>query len=191
VPGSRSDAVGCNKTLELTMKIARTGNWKVGAGQANRWLSANTFRVGCQAAHNTRCRRAMTFVTLTGESGGALSFGIRDSRILSRLLDSRPEVSAPLYVLGDSMGTLAAAHLASMRKDVRGLILQAPTVVFDRTIVSYIKSNSPWLAWCLTERAMRQGAVRALARAGVSLSQTGHKADPRLAIDSGADPCAS
>jgi pimeloyl-ACP methyl ester carboxylesterase len=132
----------------------------------------------------------------SGESGGALSFGIRDSRTLSRLLDSRPETSAPLYVLGDSMGTLAAAHLALIRTDVRGLILQAPISVFDRTVVSYIKNYSPRLAWCLTEPAMREGAMRSLARAGVSLAQTDIKpilnslSIPVLILASSEDPVA-
>jgi len=108
----------------------------------------------------------------SGESDGVLSFGVRDSRILSQLLDSRPEISAPLYVLGNSMGALAATHLAVSRKDLRGLILQAPMPVFDRAVVNYIESYSPRLAWCLTERAMKEGAVSALAHAGVSLAQT-------------------
>jgi pimeloyl-ACP methyl ester carboxylesterase/uncharacterized protein YceK len=131
-----------------------------------------------------------------GESGGELSFGVRDSRILSELLDSRPHTSMPLYVLGNSMGALAATHLAVLRKDVHGLILQAPMPVFDRAVVSYIENYSPRLAWWLTERAMKRGAMSAIARAGVSLEQTDIKplvaslSIPVLILASTEDPVA-
>lgn len=133
----------------------------------------------------------------SGESEGMLSFGVRDSRVLSQLLDSRPHTTEPLYVLGNSMGAVAATHLSNQRKDIAGLILQAPMPVFDRAVVSYINNYSPLLAWCLTERSMKQGAVSALSRAGVSLAETDIKplvsslSMPVLILASAEDPIAS
>jgi len=70
------------------------------------------------------------------------------------------------------MGALAATRLAAARKDIRGLILQAPMRVFDQAVVSYMENDSPLLAKWLTERAIRSGARAALTRAGVDLAQT-------------------
>lgn len=113
-----------------------------------------------------------------GESDGSFGFGVKDSGPLSELLDSRV-VMQPLYVLGNSMGALAATHLAAARQDIRGLILQAPMPVFDEAVMRYIENDSPLLAKCLTERAIRSGAREALMRAGIQLAQTDIK--PRIA----------
>ncbi|HEY0686165.1 MAG TPA: alpha/beta fold hydrolase [Steroidobacter sp.] len=107
-----------------------------------------------------------------GESDAPLGFGIKDSGPLNELLDSRVEIQYPLYVLGNSMGAVAATHLAAARKDIHGLILQAPMPVFDQAVMSYIENDSPLLAKSLTERAIKNGARTALAQAGVSLTQT-------------------
>lgn len=114
-----------------------------------------------------------------GESDGSFGFGVKDSGPLSELLDSRVAIQYPLYVLGNSMGALAATYLAAARKDIHGLILQAPMPVFDQAVMSYIENDSPLLAKCLTERAIKGGARAALMRADIQLAQTDIK--PRVA----------
>jgi uncharacterized protein len=111
-----------------------------------------------------------------GESGGSLGFGVKDSGPLGELLDSRVAMQYPLYVLGNSMGAVAATLLAAARNDIHSLILQAPMPVFDQAAVSHIENDSPLLAKWLTERAIRGGARAALTRGGIDLAQTDVKA---------------
>src|SRR5690606_24317692 len=77
-----------------------------------------------------------------------------------------------LYVLGNSMGAVAATHLAVVRQDIAGLILQAPMPEFGLAAVRYIESYSPLLAACLSDRAIEEGARQAVRRSGVDVAQT-------------------
>lgn len=132
-----------------------------------------------------------------GATGGKVGFGIADSEMLSELLDDLPEKRSPLYVVGNSMGALAAVYLAHRRGDVRGLILQAPMPVLDLAARNYIESYSPMLSKFLTRRSIDAGVERALRDAGVTLQQTDIKPLvtslqlPVLIFASPADPVSS
>jgi pimeloyl-ACP methyl ester carboxylesterase len=107
-----------------------------------------------------------------GESGGKVSFGVNDRQVLSQMLDSLPEKIDALYVAGDSMGAVAATYLAAGRSDIRGVILQAPMMIFDEAVVGYMNNYHPLLAGFMTESSIREGARKALRQAGVTLEQT-------------------
>lgn len=112
-----------------------------------------------------------------GDSAGSAGFGPQDSLILAELLDAQPVgVGQPVYVLGNSMGAVAATHLARNRSDVQGLILQAPMPIFDVAVENYFRSYSPTLAAVLTQSSIRSGALQALRAANVTLGQTDVKA---------------
>lgn len=111
-----------------------------------------------------------------GDSAGSVSFGPQDSLILAELLDAQPVGDQPIYVLGNSMGAVAATHLARNRSDVQGLILQAPMPIFDIAVANYFSSYSPTLAAVLTQSSIRSGALQALRSANVTLEQTDVKA---------------
>ena len=130
-----------------------------------------------------------------GESGGQLSFGIKDAAVLDELMAQQALQDAPIYVLGNSLGSVAATYLTTRRK-TDGLILLAPMPRFDRAAVSYIKNYSPLLAWWLTGNSIRDGAIQALAQAQVELQQTDIKPliaslqTPVLILASPEDPVA-
>ena len=108
-----------------------------------------------------------------GESGGEIGFGVNDSQILDNLighLSGNTEYS--ILVVSNSMGAVAAAHLAKRNKRVSGLILQAPMTRFDSASVNYINSYSPFMASFVSDEIIRESAVDALNNADVLLSQT-------------------
>ena len=107
-----------------------------------------------------------------GESSGDIGFGIKDSHVLDELLAQRPSNKLPVLVVGNSMGSIAAIHLAAKNGRISGLILQAPMIKFDSAAVNYINSYSPFIASFLSDRVIREGSVKALKKGNVSLSQT-------------------
>ena len=131
-----------------------------------------------------------------GENHDPVQFGPKDSEALTELLDQAGELQGPLYVFGYSMGALAAAHLERRRTDVAGLILQAPMMTFDRSVLGYAKQYSPVLYRLLTPRSIQAGARKALASAKTPLEQTDIKpllaasCTPTLIIASSNDPVA-
>ena len=108
-----------------------------------------------------------------GESGGEIGYGVLDSQILDAVLDHLSGSNdCPTLVVGNSMGAVAATHLARKNDRVSGLILQAPMMIFDSASVNYINSYSPFMTSFLPDYTIREGAVKALNNAGVLLSQT-------------------
>ncbi|WP_323844476.1 alpha/beta hydrolase [Microbulbifer magnicolonia] len=107
-----------------------------------------------------------------GESGGRLSFGIRDGEVLNELLNSHHATTHPLFIVGNSMGSITAVELARKRDDISGLILQAPMIVFDEAAANYANAYSPFLSLLLSDKSIRRGATQALQAAEVSLDQT-------------------
>jgi pimeloyl-ACP methyl ester carboxylesterase len=107
-----------------------------------------------------------------GESSPGVRFGIEDSDVLSELLDTLEVSGNPIFVVGNSLGAVAATRLLSLRNDIDGLVLQAPMVVFDQAVVNYANAYSPFYSSFIPDSSMRTGAVKALKDAGVSLEQT-------------------
>jgi len=109
-----------------------------------------------------------------GDSDGEISFGVNDSQIINKLLESKSDIEYPLYLLGNSMGAVTASYLAS-NNDVSGLILLAPMTKFDEAAVNYALSYSPIISTLFTEEVIRQGAIEALNEANISVEQTNIK----------------
>jgi len=131
-----------------------------------------------------------------GESNSKISFGVKDSQILDELLSQRSNIRYPLFFVGNSMGAVSAAHLAAIRSDVSGLILLAPMMMFDEAAVNYINSYSPLISVFISDQVIRDGAIKALNNADVSLDQTDIKPIisslkiPTLILVSSSDPVA-
>ena len=117
-----------------------------------------------------------------GKSGGEKQYGVGDAEIINALIDQRIKVNKEpnaegvgadkLYVLGNSMGSIAALHLSRMREDITGIILQAPMLKFDLAVNNYINANSPLLAHFFTESSIERAAIKSLQRANITLEQT-------------------
>ena len=129
-----------------------------------------------------------------GESGGEKQYGVGDAEIINALIDQQIKVAKEsnavgagaekLYVLGNSMGCIAALHLSQMREDITGIILQAPMLKFDLAVNNYINANTPLLARFFTESTIEQAAIQSLQRANVMLEQT----DTQLLISGSNQP---
>ncbi|MCP4077517.1 MAG: alpha/beta hydrolase [Gammaproteobacteria bacterium] len=107
-----------------------------------------------------------------GDSSGEISFGIKDAKIINELLNSSVDLAYPLYVLGNSMGAVAATYLAKENDYVSGIILQAPMTIFDNATVNYSLNHSSIITRLFSEKAIRQGAIKALDKADVFVEQT-------------------
>jgi pimeloyl-ACP methyl ester carboxylesterase len=107
-----------------------------------------------------------------GESSPGIRFGIEDSDVLSELLDTLEVSGKPIFVVGNSLGAVAATRLLNLRNDIDGLVLQAPMVVFDQAVVNYANAYSPFSSSFIPDSSIRTGAVKALKDAGVRLEQT-------------------
>jgi pimeloyl-ACP methyl ester carboxylesterase len=168
------DAFGEEETIQLHLMRKNTGFYR---GEV---ILIHGFRMTKEFMINSALYfRFLGFTVLIpdllghGESGGEIGFGVKDSQILDNLLvhlSSSKEY--PILVVGNSMGAVAATHLAMKNKRVSGLILQAPMTRFDSASVNYINSYSPFMASFLSDQIIREGAVDALNNADVLLSQT-------------------
>jgi pimeloyl-ACP methyl ester carboxylesterase len=107
-----------------------------------------------------------------GESSPGIRFGIEDSDILSELLDKLDVSSKPIFVVGNSLGAVAATQLLTSRTDIDGLVLQAPMVEFDQAVVNYANAYSPFYSSFIPDSSIGTGAVKALKDADVTLEQT-------------------
>jgi pimeloyl-ACP methyl ester carboxylesterase len=107
-----------------------------------------------------------------GESSPGIRFGIEDSDILSELLDKIDVSGKPIFVVGNSLGAVAATQLLNLRNDIDGLVLQAPMVVFDQAVVNYANAYSPFYSSFIPDSSIGTGAVKALKDADVTLEQT-------------------
>ncbi|CAN5582048.1 hypothetical protein BH23PSE2_BH23PSE2_09800 [soil metagenome] len=107
-----------------------------------------------------------------GGSDPPIGLGVHDAAWVDVLLDQRETLRRPLVVLGNSMGAVAAVHLAQRRDDVAALILQAPMLPFDEALVNFTRYVKPRGARWIPEASLRRGALRMLARADVPLEQT-------------------
>ncbi|MCP5164811.1 MAG: alpha/beta fold hydrolase [Pseudomonadales bacterium] len=107
-----------------------------------------------------------------GKSSPGIGFGVEDSTIISELIDQQGLSPAPVLVVGNSLGAVAATRLLAERSDIVGLLLQAPMTVFDQATVNYVNAYSPLPSWMIPDSMVREGALAALQDAGVALEQT-------------------
>ena len=168
------DALGEEETIQLHLVRKNTGLYR------GHVILIHGFRMTKEFMVNSALYfRFLGFSVLIpdllahGESGGEIGYGVLDSQILDDVLvHISGGKECPILVVGNSMGAVAATHLARRNKRVSGLILQAPMTIFDSASVNYINSYSPFMASFLPDHMIREGAVNALNNAGVSLSQT-------------------
>ncbi|WP_124748976.1 alpha/beta hydrolase [Alteromonas facilis] len=107
-----------------------------------------------------------------GESSGAKAFGVGDSHIINELINKEHISEQPLYLLGNSMGAVAATHIAKMRNDVAGIILQAPMIDFDQAVLRYANANHPYLHRIMGDTSILEGALSALTDANLTVADT-------------------
>lgn len=107
-----------------------------------------------------------------GESGGKKAFGVGDSQIINELINSEHDPQQDLYLLGNSIGAVAVTHIAKMRDDVSGIILQAPMINFDEAVLRYATVNHPYLKSLIGDAAILDGAVSALADVNLTVAET-------------------
>lgn len=192
------DTPGKEETIQLHLMRKNTGLYR---GQV---ILIHGFRMTKEFMINSALYfRFLGFSVLVpdllahGESGGEVGYGVLDSQILDDVLvHVSGSKECPILVVGNSMGAVAATHLARKNNRVSGLILQAPMTIFDSASVNYINSYSPFMASFLPDHIIREGAVNALNNAGVLLSQTDIKPAlsslkiPTLILTSVSDPVA-
>ncbi|RUO63610.1 alpha/beta hydrolase [Pseudidiomarina insulisalsae] len=101
-------------------------------------------------------------------------FGVRDADMISALLDSLPqrEKPGPLYIAGQSMGSVAAANVARQRKDVAGLMLFAPMLPMDQATEAVLAEIYPRLSKLMSSDTVRQGVIGAMRRQDLELADT-------------------
>ena len=168
------DALGKEETIQLHLVRKNTGLYR---GQV---ILIHGFRMTKEFMINSALFfRFLGFSVLIpdllahGESSGEIGYGVLDRQILDHVLvHVSGSKECPILVVGNSMGAVAATHLAKENNRVSGLILQAPMTRFDSASVNYINSYSPFMASFLSDDTIREGAVDALSSAGVLLSQT-------------------
>ncbi|WPZ01429.1 alpha/beta hydrolase [Idiomarina sp. OXR-189] len=107
-----------------------------------------------------------------GDSAGAKTFGVIDSYVINEIITKEHVSQRDLYLLGNSMGAVTATRIASMRDDVRGLILQSPMLNFSEAVYRYSNSNYPFLAGLIGDEAILEGASSALSEANLTASDT-------------------
>jgi len=107
-----------------------------------------------------------------GDSAGAKTFGVIDSYVINEIISKEHAPQRNLYLLGNSMGAVAATRIASMRDDVHGLILQAPMLNFSEAVYRYSNSNYPFLAGLIGDEAILEGASSALSEVNLTPSDT-------------------
>lgn len=107
-----------------------------------------------------------------GDSAGAKTFGVIDSYVINEIITKEHVSQRNLYLLGNSMGAVAATRIASMRDDVHGLILQAPMLNFSEAVYRYSNSNYPFLVGLIGDEAILKGASSALSEANLTAADT-------------------
>ncbi|WP_444908141.1 alpha/beta hydrolase [Microbulbifer sp. SSSA008] len=111
-----------------------------------------------------------------GDSGGNKKYGVDDSNYINHLIDNLIKEGVikdeDIYILGNSMGALTAAHISSQRQDISGIILSAPMPSFDEAVYNYAKRDHPLLSKIIPEKDFRKGAILALEKAKINLDDT-------------------
>lgn len=108
-----------------------------------------------------------------GESSAPLGFGVKDAELLAEFIDSKISFAdEPVYLVGHSMGALAAVKTARKLDMISGLILLAPMDRFDRATVGVAHTFKPRLSKLVPDDSIRAGARLALRRAGLSVDET-------------------
>ena len=107
-----------------------------------------------------------------GDSSPGIRFGVEDSKIINELIEKLDHPKKNVLIVGNSLGAVAATLLIDMRRDINGIVLQAPMVRFDQAAVNYIDAYSPFLSTLIPRASMQEGAGKALKAAGVKLEQT-------------------
>lgn len=106
-----------------------------------------------------------------GESQAPKGFGVKDSIHITSFVEREIPTTKPLYLLGNSMGGLAAINI-SKALEVKGMILQAPMIQFDQAVQGYIGNNNAWYSYFLSDSLLGDAANEALELAGVELKDT-------------------
>ncbi|OFC72286.1 hypothetical protein BFC18_03225 [Alteromonas confluentis] len=119
-----------------------------------------------------------------GESQAPLGFGVRDGDLLAEFIEQIiPVADEPVYLVGHSMGALAAVKTARQMDAISGLILLAPMDRFDRATIGVAHMFKPRLSKLVPDSSIKAGAELALSRAGITLEQTDMFADlPALSV---------
>lgn len=111
-----------------------------------------------------------------GESGGRKKYGVKDSvyieSLINNLISEGVIEDKNIYILGSSMGAITAAYISISRTDICGIILQAPMAPFDEAVYNYARITHPLLSSIIPEKFIRQGAILALKKANIGLSET-------------------
>ena len=107
-----------------------------------------------------------------GDSSPGVRFGVEDSKIINELIDKLDHSEKDILIVGNSLGAVAATLLMDMRRDIGGIVLQAPMIRFDQAAVNYIDAYSPFLSTLIPRASIEKGAGKALKGAGVKLEQT-------------------
>jgi pimeloyl-ACP methyl ester carboxylesterase len=106
-----------------------------------------------------------------GENTRDKGFGVLDIPFLSRFVLDEIEADVPLYIVGNSMGSLPTLALAEA-EHVKGIILQAPMIRFDQAVPAYVNDRNAWYASFLSNDSLRQGAFAALQARKIRAEQT-------------------
>ena len=119
-----------------------------------------------------------------GESQAPLGFGVRDGDLLAEFIEQTiPVTDEPVYLVGHSMGALAAVKTARKVDAIAGLILLAPMDRFDLATIGVAHMFKPRLSKLVPDSSIKAGAELALSRAGLTLEQTDMFADlPALTV---------
>lgn len=106
-----------------------------------------------------------------GENTLEKGFGVLDIPFMSKFMSDEIEADVPLYIVGNSMGSLPTLALAEA-EHVKGVILQAPMIRFDQAVPAYVNDRGAWYASFLSNDSLRQGAFAALQARKISAEQT-------------------
>lgn len=119
-----------------------------------------------------------------GESSAPLGFGVLDGKLLAEFIQSTVSVAEePVFLVGHSMGALAAVKTARELDMIAGLVLLAPMDRFDLATVGVAHTFKPKLSKLIPDASIKAGATLALERAGLTVEQTDMFADlPKLSV---------
>ncbi|MGQ4277190.1 alpha/beta hydrolase [Pseudidiomarina sp. E22-M8] len=109
-----------------------------------------------------------------GSSAKQVGFGVLDAPLINGLIDSLPrrELPRPLYLVGVSMGAVAATHVTKQRQDVRGLMLFAPMRPMDQATTAMIQLMYPNLSKVMPADSIQAGVVAAMRKQDVPMAAT-------------------
>lgn len=106
-----------------------------------------------------------------GENTLEKGFGVLDIPFMKQFVLEEIEAKAPLYIVGNSMGSLPALALAKAN-NVKGIILQAPMIRFDQAVPAYVKDRNAWYSMFLSNDSLQKGVVGALQARNVKAEET-------------------